>query len=80
MGAEGCEFVLLNHDSRYLEYVNGKLMVLSSLPVGPVALPPRMEHVSDCPSRASLSGRLQPLRQIPALVLHLSRANYHFTK
>lgn len=49
--------------------------ILFFLHLEPVALLTRMEHVSDCSSRASLFGSVQPLGQIPALVLRLSVQN-----
>lgn len=74
MGTEGCKFgffCALICDFRYVGFFR-KVTVLSSFHIEPVTLPPRMEHVSECPSRASLSGFLQPHRPIPALVLRLS--------
>lgn len=58
------------YDFQYSSYLFNK--VLFSLRIESVTSHPRMEHVSECPSWASLSGPLQPLRQIPTLVLHLS--------
>lgn len=54
-----------------------KLKLFSPHLIEPAALHPRLEHVPERPARAPLSGPLQPLRQIPALVLCLSPANCH---
>lgn len=56
----------------FIFYSSAKIMVCSPLDIGPVILHAGVEDVSERPSRASFSGTLQPLRQIPTLGLCLS--------